>query len=336
MMTVRNSRKFHLFLENKRSARITFFLIAMCILVGMYIVVQDKLVSIRDYRKIVERDISFDMDIMADIECVRYEDNSVFLTGWAAHLAAVDFDINLVVNALDGSDTQVYNLNKIQRLDLEKYFNIREDQSIAGFELILTEEQVKKDVCYELLLYIEYDLNEENIKNQGNYVKISRVGDKIELRHFLLNGELYSYNPLTFVSPTVEDAKLEKVVNCGEICSYDIEKGVWIYWYDGSLYWILDAGSFPTLDKGLSLPVYIYTNSPDLIPDNEIDFYDKKGCTHREVYLEEEHCINTGPTTYFVASVELPVEYSITYLKTGVYASKEEQHWKYEDIFIVK
>ena len=90
-----------------------------------------------------------------------------------------------------------------------------------------------------------------------------------------------------------------------------------MYQYNDRLYWITND-EFVFKDDGLSyIQCHLHTSKRQNLPESRIQHgYDNKGFNFEEFEYTDE---NTTP--YRVAIRDIPAEFPITYIRTGVYDS---------------
>ena len=124
---------------------------------------------------------------------------------------------------------------------------------------------------------------------------------------------------------------LQDVFTKGKLCFYLDDIGIYVYQYDDKLYWIADE-KFKFNEDGLTFIQYqIYTSQKDKLPEHRIQHgFDNLGFYFEEYEYKDE---NTYP--YRVAIQDLPYEYPITSILTGVYNSSEKS-WVWSKQFQIE
>ena len=267
----------------------------------------------------MQRASSIDYDVLTKIEdVVEVEKEEVCLSGWIIRFNSTNKKIYALLKVVDSNDEVLVLADTNVRNDIPSVFSEGEDFGECGFYVQIPEEKIKQDVCYEIEFVLEYYENEENEKKKETYIK------KINSGKYLYNGEIYTYNPTTFEKPNIEDEQLRIVIEDGDLKKYDKEEKLWIYQYEGELYFILDSTFGSMAETGIGIPVMPKTCQEELLPEHRKQY----GFDHIGFYYENMEYQREGVLPYQVVKVSLPTEYVITYISTGLFIDREDKWLK--------
>lgn len=308
-------QKLRKWMKTSSVRHITFFCVAMLFLFLIYIpalsFVKEKALD----NKIVNQKVTFDPRILAEIETVSEEKGKLIFSGWALRLDSQKTGVNLVLEEVANEDVLVVDSELTSRPDITAYFDDESKLGEFGFVAKVKARKIKDESCYKIFLSCTYMDNAEEVRT------------KINLNRYLYNGELYSYNPLSFETPNLTDAELNEVFVQGNVCAYNREKGVWIYEYAGMMYWIFDEKHVPALERRPAIPWSLYTNRGDLVPKDELVQSSRGTYVHYGIYLKESDLVEGNNASYYVIKREIPTEYPVTWIQTGSWSNPDD--WVY-------
>lgn len=144
--------------------------------------------------------------------------------------------------------------------------------------------------------------------------KIKRT--TITTHKYLFNYILHNYNPNDFEKPdmNINSKTLIDVFKNGNLCFYKKDIGLYLYQYNGKLYWVASR-DFNFNENGLTYIIYhIFTSQYDKLPEDRINYKD-----NLDFYFEDYEITEEDTTTYRVTVHDIPSEYAITYITTGVF-----------------
>ncbi len=294
--------------------------VLVCLIWGGYFVVRSKMEEVKEERSIRELEIELDYDMLSQIEQVSANDGELIIEGWALRINSKNRNTYIVLKSNEKGEDFVIQTNCTERADIDSIVEDGYDFGKTGFSAKLKESELRSDVSYEILIVLDYEGEENQVQQK-----------KITTNRYLYDGELYRYRPEEFVKPEIEEESIKEVIDKGVLYGYDIEKGGWIYGYQGMLYWILDAKQFQDVKTSACIPVRIFTTQGDRIPVEREEEYKKKGYDYFEIFLKEKYEVDSGKMKYYVVSMELP-EYLITYVRTGSYGN-DGVGWLYKEEF---
>jgi len=309
-------------IENNVLLQVVIFVVSMAVIVGGYVGLSGYAKKVGYEKGIQDANVTTDYDVLVSMEEVIEENGVMTLSGWVMRLDSVNKDVYLVLKEVDGTEQVVLETELLEREEIEEYFKTGWEFGEVGFETKVKEKEIKKDTCYEAILYLNYETEQENA--EGKSVVVAE-GKKIASGKYLYNGELYRYNPETFVEPQFEDAFMQEVVDNGEMYFYGVEEDMWIYEYQGSMYWIAGEKFGFDADGSTYIPYHTYTWEREKLAEKDQEY----GYTNLDFRFEQEEFVLDGKDDFYrVAARELPVEYFVTMIRTGLYDYNErEQIW---------
>ena len=88
------------------------------------------------------------------------------------------------------------------------------------------------------------------------YVPVSQAETAIHMAYLKAVGVL--------ADPVVKNTDLESIVEYGTLKVYEPKYEVYIYQYDGKLYWLIGT----PIDKKTEIIFHLHTNEPDKLPEH--------------------------------------------------------------------
>ena len=276
---------------------------------GYYVSVQQVRVS-NERKAIFELEVSLEYDLVSEVEEVVSDGEWLTISGWAMHLNSMNNAINVVLQPMGTMKEKLLETESIDRKEMADYFVPNWDKGMCGFVSKIKEEELDNEVCYEILLSVEYETLDEEESGSSKSTR-----KKIATNQYLYNNGVYRYNPIEFRPPSSYDVEIQKVIERGNVRLYSKEMNIWIYQYDTELYFISEAGDGTENGIEIVYPIMAFTSRPELLPDSEISY------EHLGFYEEKEEYDDK----YRVGVITLPTQYPITYINTGVYDFTDEK-----------
>lgn len=240
-----------------------------------------------------------DFSWVYQVDAAETRDGEFVLKGFAFELDknAVGDNYEIVLQELETGKNYFLAMDYLERKDVNDYFLCEYDYLQSGFEARIKEKKLNlQERDYEVLLRMA---GEKKAYRTGTY---------------LTEGQLVYTNPTEFVPLEVAGTELEEVVENGVLRVYRPDYGMYVYQYDGELYWIAEPG-YGFVDEDTYVQYQLYTtqiaNLPEVRLKNEW-YWDNIGFQFTTNELKGQ---NFG--IYRVAKKALPVEYAITRIWTG-------------------
>lgn len=249
--------------------------------------------------------ITSDTGFVNAIENVYIDNNEIQLEGYA-FLIDKNTDSNLISVFLRSVTTKNeiwLNVTQVDRNDVSDYFKSEYNYTNSGFVATAKSKAINTDEVYEIILNIDY--NEAGKK----------VRKTVTSNRYILGDELYSYNPHEFDNPSmnVKSELLKEVFANGQLCMYLKEEGIYVYQYDDKLFWIATENFKES--KSINIIYHLYTSQIDKLPEHRIQYkFD-----NLDFYFDDFEYLDEDTEPYRIAIRDIPKEYAITYIQTGMY-----------------
>lgn len=290
--------------ENVR-LQFCFCIFSVLLLVMLYLPLLTLVKTGRTTDKILKRAVTEDNNVLSDITEVQESGKKLILSGWVIRLNTEKQEVNVVLSPVAAETEQDIVLRTKQKDNpaVLNYLNYLKQEQTAGsgFLAEVKTEKIAEDVCYEVLLYVKAEQK-------------TQYTAKVSSKKYLYNGEIFPYNPLEFSAPEFADEQMKTVVEEGYLLGYTMEHGAWIYQHEDSLYWILDKNVGRNAEEDLYMFFHLNTSTPELLPEERkqygVENQDFMFFT-KELFLENSE--------YRVAKQKLDYDYSITWMRTGIY-----------------
>ena len=304
-------------LYKDKKLQIMFFAISMVVIFCIYFPTSNWIEKNLVEKKIVNRNVEMDSNILAQISDVYLENNKWSLFGWVLHLDSKLVNTKIVLREVDGTIHKVLKTKEIKAQEIEEYAKYLEltEYSNKGFTFDISKNSLEQNVCYEILIYVTYE--EDVVKTEKGIEKVivEEKSKKITTAKYFYNGEIYNYNPLEFRIPEFTDKQMVEVIKNGQLCQYDAQNGVWIYFYDNYLYWVLDTAIESNKEDNLYMFFHFNTSKKERLPEHRREY----GWDNRDFSFKDKELNLIEESVYKVARVDLEMEYPITYITTGHY-----------------
>lgn len=238
-----------------------------------------------------------DFSWVYQVDSTEIQGNKCLLNGFAFQLNedAQKEAYEIVLRDLDTDERCFLEMKYCERSDVNNYFHCEFDYTNSGFLASIDAEKVKGKK-YEVLLR----------------VKGKKKAYRIET--YLSDGKLMYVNPYEYQPLEVQGTDLEEIVNQGIIRVYRPDYGMYVYQYDGALYWIAEP-EYGFVDGNTQVEYHLDTTQIERLPAIRLEnewYWDSIGFSFSEYEMTES---NFG--RYRVARKELPKEYSIQKIWTG-------------------
>lgn len=302
-------------IKNSKIKQILFFLISMFLLVMVYLCALFRVQSIKEINKLISLPADTDNTILSNFTNTKFNNNKIEFEGWALKLDSKVTDVHILLQSVgDNTDVKVLKTERKRNEEVTTYYNSNWDFGDCGF--VTSARGLSKEQCYEIFIVLDY-LESHMTKTETELLQQRK---KVSLEQYVYDGVLYRYNPLTFVQPKLTDSSMQNVIENGNLLGADLQKGIWIYEYDYSIYWIIDYSLLGNLEQAPEIPLLLFTSQIDKLPKDMQNL----GREYKSKYIEEQDYILQNDEKYFVYSMQLPKEYPITYVDTGVYHNRGE------------
>lgn len=291
--------------------------VVLCFLVITVFFIMNNIIEVRNFR---EYKIVDEIKLINSVESIEFESDDIKLEGYAFILEK-NFSKSIISVFLRNvvSEEELWlDMEQVDREDVDFYYDGGHNYKNSGFIAYKEGKSLNTDEIYEIIINIDYDeTNKDGTQNTRKTVSTNQ---------YILGGELYSYNPIEFemLDMDIESELLKNVFKNGVLCFYQKEEGIYVYQYEGKLYWIATDDFKFEENEETYIIYHLYTSQVDKLPERRIQHkFDNLDFNFENYeYMDE----NTAP--YRVAIRDIPEEYAITFIKTGVYnRENKKSYW---------
>lgn len=182
-----------------------------------------KKIELDKYRQI--KLVSDDFSWVYQVESIEVKEKDFLIEGFAFQINkdACIGDFEIVLHEIETGINVFMETNYCDREDVRKFFGGDDDYLYSGFVATIKAKKLDlKNKDYEVVLRMTGD---EKAYRTGTYIS---------------KGELMYANPVDYVPLKVEGTDLEKVIEKGVLRLYEPDYGMYIYQWEGELYWIAE------------------------------------------------------------------------------------------------
>lgn len=311
-------KRFFRELNEKRAYQVVFFVVSMCVVLGMYANIHNKIVEAKAHTY----EVIVDNQVIKNIDKVTVNGNVLEVSGWCFNKNIDSTMTNVQVflkNMSDGNDVIWMNVKDAIREDIDNYFECEYDYSHSGF---VAKKRIRKSDIennnYEIFVKLTYIDKIDSA--DGSKEKI--VEKTVSTKRYIKNGSLTAINPKDNIELVkTKSIELNRIMEKGVLLTYRQDVDMYIYQYEGKLYWIAGKEYCFEEDGSTTIQFQLDTTRVDKLPRNRIEnewFWDNNFFVFEENELKNE---NYYP--YRVAFSDIPSQYPITFFWTGYHVNSE-------------
>jgi len=274
----------------------------LCVIWGGYYLV--KHYGIDRILEVKEDDFSW----VYQVDSVELEGKELVLRGFAFELnrGSEEGAFEIVLQDIESGEMYFPKMEYMEREDVNEYFLCEYDYVESGFEATIKAKRLNlEEKKYEVLLKI----TDERLAYQtGTYIS---------------NGKLMYTNPMEFEPLDVAGTDLEEVVEQGVLRVYRPDYGMYVYQYEGELYWIAES-NYGFAEGDTLVQCNVDTTQISRLPEKRLD--NQLSWDNIGFWFCKRELLGDNFGKYRVAKRALPTEYSIEKIWTGNYI--DEWIWK--------
>ena len=292
----------------------------LCAIILLGFLFVNKIVDTKNFRKYT---VAESVKLINSIENVNIENNELILSGYAFVLEkdSIDSSVSLFLRNVDKDHEIWLSIENTERPDVNTFYNSEYNYLNSGFNASTDVKKLKEDEVYEIFINIDY-------MDSKNEMSKRKVRTTVSSHRYILNNELYLSDPMLKLETNIESNLLKEVFLFGQLCFYQKDAGMFVYYYDNELYWIATNEFEFNLEGKTNIPVQVFTSDIDKLPKHRKKHkFDNIG-----FYFEEYEYKDEKTSPYRVAICDLTTEYPITHIKTGVY-DNENKLWVWSRLF---
>ena len=294
-------------MEKKRTILQTIICVGLvCLIWGGYFLTKhfgtDRILDIK------EDDFSW----VYQVDSVDTKNGDLVLRGFAFELDkdATEGAFEIVLQDIESGKIYFPKMRYMERTDVNEYFLCEYDYLQTGFEAVIKAKKLDlNEKNYEVLLRL---VDERQTYQTGTYIS---------------KGVLMYTNPQEYEPLDVKGTDLERIVDEGILRVYRPDYGMYVYQYEGELYWIADETYAFDEDGNVYIEYQLDTTQIDKLPERRLEnqwYWDNLGFV-----FKEKECQELSIEKYRVAKKRLPEEYSVEKIWTG----ENDGQWIWEQEF---
>lgn len=324
--TMKNKNTRYFFIkktEQNPKLQIIILVVLSLIVFSFYFIFNAFIPEKNDYR------LTSELKLINQIEDINIKDNKIIIKGYAFLLDedSDDIEISILLRSINDGKEIWTDVKQTFRTDVSSFFNSVYNCENSGFNATIKERKLNKNECYEII--VKLDFLSDKI-DDGGISQDKSFSKTVLTNRYIINGELYSYNPFVFEHPNIESDLLKEVFTYGQLCFYQKDEGMYVYQYKDQLYWVANE-IFNFNENGLTqIPCNTYTSQVDKLPGDRI----QNGFETLGFVFEKNKYTHEITTPYQVAIWDIPDNYPIIYITTGAFDTVNNE-WVWNKTFHV-
>ena len=216
--------------NEKRSYQIVFFVVSMCVILGLYVGISFR-IAYKDVTTIVE-----DKSLIKHIDEMKEIDGKIVISGWCLYNGADSkkYKIQMFLrNINDEKDIVWLDVKETTRADVDSYFDCEVDYNQTGFEA--SKDLEKLDLIgknYEVVLVLKYSTNNVvDIRGKKKIIESKNI-KTVSTKHYLTNGIVSMYKNEESKPIQTASEEINRVFKEGQLLTYKADCDIYIYQYN--------------------------------------------------------------------------------------------------------
>ena len=288
-------------LEKSRKKQKIFFCVSMTLVICIYLLSMKQINKIFD---VIEDDFSW----VYQIDSIEEKDGQLQIKGWAFALNENAKQENCEIILYDTKTGKgIYpKMAYESREDVNEYFLCEYDYTESGFMASISVQNLQlENNVYEILL------------------KPKETKKTFSTEVYYSNGQMTYVHPKEFVPLEVEGTDLEEIVKQGVLRVYRPDYGMYVYQYEGELYWIAEP-EYGFVDGDTYVQFQMDTTQIANLPEYRL--INNWFWSYLSFNFQSKELLDWNTGNYRVARYLLPTEYSLTHIWTGNHS--DDWIWK--------
>ena len=279
-------------LGKSRKKQVVFFTISMTVLFGICWICMQSIDKIFEVKK-------DDFSWVYQVDSIEKKDGMLQITGWAFALDEDAQQENCEIILYDTKTGKGVYPKMIyeSRDDVNEYFLCDYDYTESGFTANISTRYLQlEDTVYEILLRPKGE-------RKAFSTNVYYSDEKIMYVH-----------PDEFVPLEVAGTDLEEVVEQGVLRVYRPDYGMYVYQYEGDLYWIAES-NYGFVHGDTTIQYQMNTTQIEKLPEQRL--VNNTLWSNLGFRFSTKELLEWDTGKYRVAKCSLPTEYSLTKIWTG-------------------
>lgn len=292
--------------EDNQRKQIAIFILGMCVVLGSYVLLR----GIVEQKVLQRYDVLEDYKLVKYVEDVKVDDENLVVSGWCFYRGVDSRECQIQVflrNVEDKRDVIWLDVNRVERDDIDAYFDSEISYSSCGFEASIKRKKLeKKNKTYEIFVKLTY-------KEMDEFVPTRKT---VSTKRYIRDGKLTVVDPKEESYSLSASNELNEVMEKGKLLVQRSDYDICIYQYNNKLYWVAGEKYFFEEDNSTYMQYQLYTTREDKLPLQRVE----RGLTFDNIGFDFEKNELVGVMApYRVAVCDIPQEYPIMYVETGYF-----------------
>lgn len=313
-------KEFYKELERNRRWKASCFIICMIAILCIFIIGNVLIKKTVSQKYTLEEDNNF----IEHIEKCEIKEDKIWVYGWCFYknVDSINQEIQVFLKNIEDSEDVVWlDVTRIDREDIDTYYDCEFDYSKTGFE---ASAKLSKDYFdkaeYEIIIKLSYtEIFVQDIGTSETVVRRDNV-KTVSTQQYISKGELTTFKNKTESEPLrTESTELNEVFDKGICLLYREEADLYVYQYREKLYWIAGDHFFFEEDNSTLIQYQLDTTRTECLPAERISngwLWD-----NLDFVFEENEIVTDETCPYRVAVKNIPSEYPVLRFWTGYYHS---------------